>query len=375
MTVRTPMSVLGGFLGAGKTTLLNRVLFGRHGVRYAVLVNDFGAVAVDGSLVAAHDGETVTFANGCVCCAMGDDLVGTLDRLLDGDRPPEHVLVEASGVADPRAIADVATLHPGLSRDLVVVLADVETVRARYADHRLQDTLRRQLEAADLVVLNKCDRVSEEETRETESWARDRSQAPSIRAIDADIPMELLSPAWLKGHALPALGEVGESATVAVSLTTEPAPNARTGEQGAADSGIDPEPATAAVAPANASFPADGDPSDPQAHEHSPDHLLRFVSRFVPCPDAIDPGRLRTALSALMPRVLRAKGFVCGDASRPEWLIVQACGRTVYIERRSPSLTHGAPAPGIVFIGLDDLPGAAELTDAVRRASMRAAPS
>ena len=128
MTVRIPMSVLGGFLGAGKTTLVNRVLSGRHGVRYAVLVNDFGAVAVDGSLVSAHDGETVTFANGCVCCAMGDELVGTLDRLLDGDRPPEHVLVEASGVADPRAIADVATLHPGLSRDLVVVLADVETV-------------------------------------------------------------------------------------------------------------------------------------------------------------------------------------------------------------------------------------------------------
>ena len=87
MTVRIPMSVLGGFLGAGKTTLLNRVLSGRHGVRYAVLVNDFGAVAVDGSLVAAHDGETLTFANGCMCCVMGDDLVGTLDRLLDGTGP------------------------------------------------------------------------------------------------------------------------------------------------------------------------------------------------------------------------------------------------------------------------------------------------
>ena len=133
-----------------------------------------------------------------------------------------------------------------------------------------------------------------------------------------------------------ALGEIGESAQVAASIATEPAPNARTDERGAADSGIDPEPATVAVAPAKTSFPADGDPSDPYPHEHSPDHLLRFVSRVVPCPDAIDPGRLRTALFALMPRVLRAKGFVCGDASRPEWLIVQACGRTVDIERRSP---------------------------------------
>ena len=321
MSGRVPMSVVGGFLGAGKTTLLNRVLAGRHGVRFAVLVNDFGELNVDGDLVAAHGGDTVTFANGCVCCTMGDDLVGAIDRLLDGNRPPEQILVEASGVADPAAIADVATLHPGLSRDLVVVLADAETVRARHGDERLTDTVDRQLAAADLVVLNKCDRVADEVRAAVESWIRDRSRAPIVRAIGADLPMELL----------------------------------------AADSTDRPAPATAGGAP---------------------DHYHQFRSQFVSCPDPIDPGRLRGALRELSPRVLRAKGFVrsaAGPREResdsdigPRWLVVQASGRAIEIEAWSPLADQPDPSPGIVFIGLDDLPATDDLRAAVHLASIPA---
>ena len=318
MTAPIPMSVLGGFLGAGKTTLLNRILSGSHAVRYAVLVNDFGELAVDGDLVAAHDGETVTFANGCVCCSIGDDLVDTLDRLLDGDRPPEHILVEASGVADPRAIADVATLHPGLSRDLVVVLADVETVHVRHEDLRLRDTVARQLASADLLVLNKCDLAADDEIERVESWARGLSRAPAIRSVGADIPMELLSGVRLE-----------------------------------------------ALAPRT----DDGSPV-PATHEHAPDHAHRFSARLVPCPDPLDPVRLRAALSALSPRVLRAKGFVLArNGPEREWLLVQAIGRTVDIDRRPPSPARGPPAPGIVFIGLGDLPDTETLAGAVHRAT------
>ena len=318
MTERVPMSVIGGFLGAGKTTLLNRVLSGRHGVRYAVIVNDFGELNVDGDLVAAHGGDTITFANGCVCCTMGGDLVGALDRLLDGERPPEQILVEASGVADPSAIADVATLHPGLARDLVVVLDDVETVRSRHDDERLRDTVDRQLASADLIVLNKCDRVTEGEREAAEAWLRVRASGPIIRTTGADIPMELL----------------------------------------AADRADRPVP------------PKEGG---------APDHYHQFRSQFVPSPDPVDPDRLRAALRDLSPRVLRAKGFVRSAAGPeegepdpeigPGWLVVQASGRAVEIEAWSPRADQPDPAPGIVFIGLDDLPPADELRAALRGAS------
>ena len=105
------MTVIGGFLGAGKTTLVNHLLAETGGVKFAVLVNDFGALAIDGDLVARHGGDTITLANGCICCAIGDDLLATVAGLVAGADPPDHILIEASGIADPRPIADIAVLH------------------------------------------------------------------------------------------------------------------------------------------------------------------------------------------------------------------------------------------------------------------------
>ena len=104
------------------------------------------------------------------------------------------------------------------------------------------------------------------------------------------------------------------------------------------------------------------------------------MSRFVSCPDPMDPVRLRAALSSLMPRVLRAKGFVVPPGGPgPEWLVVQASGRTVDIEARPASPERGAPAPGIapgiMFIGVDDLPDQETLVRAVRHATACATPS
>jgi len=187
---KIPLSVIGGFLGAGKTTLLNRILSQSSSIRYGVLVNDFGSIAVDEHLVTRHQGDTISFANGCVCCSLGNNLVQSIDRLIASEYPPEQFLVEASGVASPRAIADVATLHPELTRDLTVVMVDAQTVFDRLKDPRLSDTMELQLQSADLIVVNKCDLVSESEcVRQTlsSSW-----NVPMIDATHADIPLSIL---------------------------------------------------------------------------------------------------------------------------------------------------------------------------------------
>jgi G3E family GTPase len=185
-----PLTVIGGFLGAGKTTLLNRLLAGVTGRRFAVLVNDFGALDIDGGLVAAHGGDTIALANGCVCCTIGDSLVETLVRMAEMPDRFDHIVVEASGVADPARIADLAGLEPRLMRDGVVVVVDAWDVRARAEDRRLGDTVLRQIKAADLIVLNKVDIA--EEVPATRAWLATHSSAPVIEARRARVPLDLL---------------------------------------------------------------------------------------------------------------------------------------------------------------------------------------
>ncbi|RYJ04024.1 MAG: GTP-binding protein [Acetobacteraceae bacterium] len=152
-----PFTVVGGFLGAGKTTLVNALLRQAAGLRLAVLVNDFGSIAIDAALIESSTGDTIALTNGCICCAIGDDFAAGIEAMLRRRPTPDHILVEASGVANPGAIAQIALLDPDLTLAGVLVLADAESLPARLADPRLGDTLRRQLRAADLLVLTKTD--------------------------------------------------------------------------------------------------------------------------------------------------------------------------------------------------------------------------
>ncbi len=181
-----PVTVLGGYLGAGKTTLLNRLLRAPHGRRLAVLVNDFGEINIDAALVARRDGETVSLANGCVCCSIGDDLGTTLFGLASRSDRPDHIVIEGSGVADPARIATYAACHPDLVLDGIIVVADPQTVRRRASDKYVGDVVLQQLRAADLVILSRTDVASPEVVREATGWLS--TVAPRTRVQPAPGP-------------------------------------------------------------------------------------------------------------------------------------------------------------------------------------------
>jgi G3E family GTPase len=155
-----PFTLLGGYLGAGKTTLLNRLLTAVTGRRIVALVNDIGAVNVDAALVAEHDGATLTLTNGCVCCALGDDLVTTLEDIRSMSPAPDHVVMELSGVGEPARLAPWANTT-GFRLDGIVVVADAEQIVELAGRRYVGDTIRAQLGAADLVLLTKTDLVDD----------------------------------------------------------------------------------------------------------------------------------------------------------------------------------------------------------------------
>jgi G3E family GTPase len=192
VTPAIPVTVIGGYLGSGKTTLLNQVLGQTAGRRIAVLVNDFGDIGIDGDLIAAADGDTITLTNGCVCCMIGSDLMTALWSVRDRAEPPDHVIIEASGIADPAPISHHA-LTPGFDLDGVVVLLDAETVRRRERHPVVGRTIRRQLAAADVLVLNKIDLVSAVQLDELDDWlAHVAPGVPVLHARDGDVPVSAL---------------------------------------------------------------------------------------------------------------------------------------------------------------------------------------
>jgi len=166
------VTVIGGYLGAGKTTLVNHILRTADS-RIAVLVNDFGDINIDESLIESNDGDTLSLSNGCICCSLVDGFASALNTIRELEPRPDRLVIEASGVADPASIAAYGHA-PGLVMDAVVVVVDAETIRRKSRDKYVGDTVLGQLRSADILVMNKIDLLEADDRSSTRSWLGDR---------------------------------------------------------------------------------------------------------------------------------------------------------------------------------------------------------
>ena len=186
-----PVTIVGGLLGSGKTTLVNHLLENAGDGRLAVIVNDFGPVPPARPPAAAPCVE-FRLSSGCICCRATTEFVMALAQVCSHHSRPDHVLVEASGASDLTAVAEFARLH-GLRVEATVVVADAEAIRTQAVHPHRGRRLRRQLLAADLIVLNKVELLGPRERASVGDWLA--GFIPRPRVVEASfgrIPASLL---------------------------------------------------------------------------------------------------------------------------------------------------------------------------------------
>ncbi len=174
---RLPVTIVTGFLGSGKTTLVNHILAQQHGLKAAVMVNEIGDIAIDNALIVGAADDTVELANGCICCSINNDLVDAIFRVLQRAPALDCLIVETSGLADPLPVVLTflrSEFRDRVRLDAIVAVADAENFSLDQFDSTAAIN---QLRYADVVLLNKCDRVRPEMAAAVEK---------SIRRLSAD---------------------------------------------------------------------------------------------------------------------------------------------------------------------------------------------
>jgi G3E family GTPase len=196
-----PALIVSGYLGAGKTTLVAHLLdqARRDGTRLAIISNEFGDTGIDRALLDAGEEGYVELDGGCVCCRLSDALGETLEAVLTRARP-DRLVLETSGVALPGEVL-LAFWRPPIdalvSEATIVVVVDGE----RLLDETLDETLLDQVEAADLLLLNQCDRLSDVDQDRAERRLRALSAGqPVLRTVRCQVDADLLFPPEPRGR-------------------------------------------------------------------------------------------------------------------------------------------------------------------------------
>jgi len=212
MTTKIPATVVTGFLGAGKTSLIQHLLRTANGRRLALIINEFGDIGVDGEILkgclieGCEDENLIELANGCICCTVADDFLPTMAALLNRPSPPDHIVIETSGLALPKPLIKAFTwpeVRTRVTVDGVIAVVDGPAAAAgRFAedlealaalraadpsldhDSPLAELFEDQLACADIVILNKSDQMDPAARAAAEQVVAEKLR-PSVKVVPA----------------------------------------------------------------------------------------------------------------------------------------------------------------------------------------------
>ncbi len=188
-----PVTIITGFLGSGKTTLVNHILTNNQGVKTAVIVNEFGDIGIDSSLIVSTEENMIELDNGCLCCTVREDLVQAALQIMERSDKIEHLIVETTGLADPLPVAMTfmsPELRPLTRLDAIVGMVDAENF---VLDLFNSDTATNQISYSDIILLNKTDCVSPEKLQQIERQIRElKADAPILHTQNARVDLRLI---------------------------------------------------------------------------------------------------------------------------------------------------------------------------------------
>jgi len=219
---KIPATIITGFLGAGKTTLIRKLLENADGKRIALIINEFGDVGIDGEVLkecgnaACGEGDIVELANGCICCTVADDFIPTMTKLIGRNEPPDHIVIETSGLALPQPLVHAfrwPEIRSRVTVDGVVTVVDSAAVaEGRFAhdehavqtqreaddaldhDSPLEELFEDQLACADMILLNKTDLLTRNALDKVEASLKGevRSGVSFLAVKNGNVPFGVL---------------------------------------------------------------------------------------------------------------------------------------------------------------------------------------
>ena len=188
-----PITIISGFLGSGKTTLLNHIITNQIDIKIAVLVNEFGEIGIDNELIVKTEEETIELSNGCICCSINGELVEAVEKLINNNKNLDYIIIETTGLADPLPVAMTllgSELRDQIRLDSIITLIDAQNFNNIVLESQIG---RSQIIYSDVLLVNKCDLVSDKNLEEIICRLREiKNDARIIKSIKGNVPLNLL---------------------------------------------------------------------------------------------------------------------------------------------------------------------------------------